>query len=141
MKTETRFIKSENDLDSHAAELLSLWKNRKKFAFYGDLAAGKTTFIRSVCNALGVVDEVSSPTFALINVYQSSSGEIVHADLYRIESLEEALDTGIEDYLYNEAYCFIEWPEIIEELLPEDTVRIRIEALNESERKLQISTQ
>ena len=105
------------------------------FAFYGKMGAGKTTFITAVCRELGVTEPVTSPTFAIVNEYHvdSSTGQLVnlstvyHFDFYRIRRLEEAYDIGFEDYLDSGALCFIEWPELIEDLLPADTVRVTIE--------------
>ena len=108
-------------------------------AFSGEIGAGKTTFIQVICRQLGVDEaEVVSPTFALINAYDvaGSSRQIYHMDLYRLESLDEALQIGIEDYLYGGDYCLIEWPELIEALLPDDTVRIKLEILGDSSRKI-----
>ena len=98
------------------------------FAFYGKMGAGKTTFIKAVCEELGVSDVITSPTFAIVNEYRSDeSGSLIyHFDFYRIKKLVEVYDMGYEDYFYSGALCFIEWPELIEELLPEDTVRVTI---------------
>ena len=98
------------------------------FAFYGAMGAGKTTFIKEVCRALGVTEVITSPTFAIVNEYQSdtTAALIYHFDFYRIKKLEEVFDMGYEDYFYSGALCFIEWPELIEDLLPEDAVRVSI---------------
>lgn len=97
------------------------------FAFYGAMGAGKTTFIRAVCEELGVRETVTSPTFAIINEYRGREGEsIYHFDFYRINKLEEAFDFGYEDYFYSGNLCFIEWPELVEPLLPENTVKVYI---------------
>ena len=98
------------------------------FAFYGAMGAGKTTFIKEVCRALGVTEVITSPTFAIVNEYQSdtTAALIYHFDFYRIKKLEEVYDMGYEDYFYSGALCFIEWPELIEDLLPEDAVRVNI---------------
>ena len=98
------------------------------FAFYGQMGAGKTTFIKSVCEELGVSEVITSPTFAIVNEYRSDTTNelIYHFDFYRIKKLEEVYDMGYEDYFYSGALCFIEWPELIEELLPEDAVRVTI---------------
>ncbi len=100
---------------------------RNIYAFYGKMGAGKTTFIKAVCECLGVDDTVTSPTFAIVNAYSSEvRGEIYHFDFYRIKRLEEVYDMGFEDYFYSGSLCFIEWPELIESLLPDDAVRVTI---------------
>lgn len=98
------------------------------FAFYGKMGAGKTTFIKAVCEEMGISDVITSPTFAIVNEYRAdTTGEIVyHFDFYRIKKLDEVYDMGYEDYFYSGAVCFIEWPELIEELLPSDAVRVTI---------------
>lgn len=103
--------------------------NHKIIAFYGSMGAGKTTFIKAICEVLGVTDSITSPTFAIINEYHTPQldAPIYHFDFYRIKKLEEAYDMGYEEYFYNKGLCFIEWPELIEELLPEDTLKITIE--------------
>lgn len=108
------------------------------FAFYGKMGAGKTTFIKAVCEELGVTDVINSPTFAIVNEYRSDkSGELIyHFDFYRIKKLEEVYDMGYEDYFYSGALCFIEWPELIEDLLPGDAVKVRIEELEDGTRVL-----
>lgn len=99
------------------------------FAMYGKMGAGKTTFTKAICEELGVEDVINSPTFAIVNEYRSeTTGELIyHFDFYRIKKLEEVYDMGYEDYFYSGALCFIEWPELIEELLPEDAVKVTIE--------------
>lgn len=119
-----------------AAQLLEAAGGRRKFAFYGEIGAGKTTLIQTLCRLLEVEDYVTSPTFALVNVYESPEGPVYHLDLYRLKTLEEALDIGVEEYFAGDAYCFIEWPELVEPLLPEDVVRIKITFLAESSRKI-----
>ena len=101
--------------------------NHTVFAFYGKMGAGKTTFIKAVCEDLGVNDVITSPTFAIVNEYTANDGVIYHFDFYRIKKLEEVYDMGYEDYFYSGALCFIEWPELIEDVLPEDAVRVNIE--------------
>ena len=100
----------------------------KVFAFYGKMGAGKTTFIKAVCEELGVEDVITSPTFAIVNEYTSSTtGEsIFHFDFYRIKKIDEVFDMGYEDYFYGGSLCFLEWPELIEELLPEDVTKVTI---------------
>lgn len=104
------------------------------FAFYGKMGAGKTTFIKAICEALGVEDVVTSPTFAIVNEYKAPAGAVYHFDFYRIKNLREAYDIGCEEYFYSGSPCFIEWPELIEELLPDDTVEVRIDVLDDGSR-------
>ena len=110
------------------------------FAFYGKMGAGKTTFIKAVCEELGVEDVITSPTFAIINEYRSdASGELIyHFDFYRVKKIEEVYDMGFEDYFYSGALCFIEWPELCEEVLPEDTVKVTIEESSDGTRVVTI---
>lgn len=129
-------IESQQGLEKAAGRLLELAAGRRIFAFSGEIGAGKTTFIQAVCRRLGVREKVTSPTFALVNEYEGQAGRIYHLDLYRLEDLEEALAIGIEEVLDSEAYCLIEWPEVIEALLPEDSVRINIEIVENSTRKI-----
>lgn len=113
---------------------------RKVFAFDGKMGAGKTTFIKQLCEELGTEDVVNSPTFAIVNVYEVGEGkkEVYHFDCYRLKDIREAQDFGAEDYLYSGNYCFIEWPDILEPLLPEDTVRVKIVEQNDGDRMLTI---
>jgi tRNA threonylcarbamoyladenosine biosynthesis protein TsaE len=116
-----------SELSQAAKTLLTSFADEKVFAFYAPMGAGKTTFIKTVCKELGITDTISSPTFSLVNEYVASNGKkVFHFDFYRIKSTTEAYDMGYEDYLYSNAYCFIEWPEKIEELLPEHYVKITI---------------
>lgn len=117
-----------------AATVLEVCKNHKIFAIFGDLGAGKTVLVKALCRALGVEDAVTSPTFSIVNEYRYPGGQIWHFDFYRIKRLEEAYDLGYEEYFDSGAYCFIEWPERVEPLLPEDCVRIHIAATGETER-------
>ena len=119
-------IKSLEKMGEAAREFISKMGEAKVFAFYGKMGAGKTTFIKAVCEELGVSDVITSPTFAIINEYEATSGTIYHFDFYRIKKLEEVYDMGYEDYFYSGALCFIEWPELIEEVLPEDAVKVEI---------------
>lgn len=128
-------------LPATARTLLDFAENRKIMAFSGEIGAGKTTFIQAICAQLGVKERVTSPTFSLVNVYQSvgysdREEEIFHLDLYRMKDVQEALDMGIEEYLYGDQYCFIEWPDIISALLPDDTLHISIELTENSHRKI-----
>jgi tRNA threonylcarbamoyladenosine biosynthesis protein TsaE len=112
-------------------------KNRV-FLLYGNLGAGKTTFVKTWCALLGAARTATSPTFSLINEYPYHDGIIYHADLYRLKNTSEAIDIGIEEYMYSGNYCFIEWAQVVETLVPEDTVRISIEILPKKARKLVI---
>jgi tRNA threonylcarbamoyladenosine biosynthesis protein TsaE len=133
-------IKDKRHLSVAAKELLKHSGDRKIFAFYGSMGAGKTTFIKAVCEALGAIDIISSPTFTLVNEYKTTEGDsLFHIDFYRIRKLEEVYDFGIEEYLTGESYCFMEWPELIEELLPPETVLVRISVDNQEQRILSIS--
>ena len=131
----TRTVQQLEELDELASQLLELAGERRVFTFDGPVGAGKTTFIQAICRQLGVTEAVSSPTFALVNEY---AGPVYHLDLYRLEHIEEALDIGIEDLLYDPFYCVIEWPQIIEDLLPEDSAKIEIEISGENSRKMLI---
>jgi tRNA threonylcarbamoyladenosine biosynthesis protein TsaE len=134
------FIKDKRHLPSAAKKLLSSFKDSRIFAFYGSMGAGKTTIIKAVCRELGATDIVSSPTFTLVNEYLTSDGKsIYHIDFYRIRKQEEVFDFGIEEYLTGKSYCFLEWPELVEELLPEETLKVRIHIGNDEERTLAIA--
>ena len=111
----------------------------KVFACYGKMGAGKTTFIKAVCEELGVTDVITSPTFAIVNEYRSdTTGELIyHFDFYRIKKLEEVYDMGYEDYFYSGALCFLEWPELIEELLPSDAVKVTISETDNGDRMIE----
>ena len=110
-----------------AKEFIEAMGDGNVFAFYGKMGAGKTTFIKAVCECLGVEDVITSPTFAIVNEYRSQTSELIyHFDFYRIKKLDEVYDMGYEDYFYSGALCFIEWPELIEELLPEDAIKVTI---------------
>ena len=126
-------------------DLLHTFPDKHVFAFYGQMGAGKTTFIKQLCKDMGVLDVVNSPTFAIVNVYEWPNSDnavlnedIYHFDCYRLKNLQEALDLGAEEYLYSGCYCFIEWPEMIEELLPEETVKVKI-SVEPTHRLLQVS--
>jgi len=125
------------EIDKAAKEFLDLAKDYKVFAIYGSMGAGKTTFIKALCRQLNVKDDVTSPTFAIINEYQSLSSDIVyHFDLYRLKNLDEAMALGVEDYLYSGNRCFIEWPELIESLMPDDYVRVDISEIENGVREI-----
>ena len=120
-------IKDLEHIREAARQFISHIGNSRVFAFYGSMGAGKTTFIKAVCEELGVTDVVTSPTFAIVNEYTAADGgRIFHFDFYRIKKLEEVYDMGYEDYFYSDALCFIEWPELIDEVLPDDAVKVTI---------------
>lgn len=130
-----------DDWDVFATKLLAYAGSRRKFFLYGEMGAGKTTLTQAVCRQLGAAEGAVSPSFALVNEYHFVDEEghafpFFHLDLFRLENEQEALDIGIEDYLYDENYCFIEWPDIIEELAPEDVIRIQISLESDSVRKV-----
>ena len=122
-------ISTLHNIHSAAQAFLEATDVNRVFAFYGKMGAGKTTFIKALCEELGVEDAVNSPTFAIVNEYYSTrlDGPVFHFDFYRIKRIEEAFDIGTDDYFYSGAPCFIEWPELIEDILPEETVRVSIE--------------
>ena len=128
-------IPSIEKIDSVARQLVDMLGPRKKVAFFGEMGAGKTTLIQAVCRILGVEDNVASPTFALINEYFTKEGaSVYHFDLYRIENITEVYDLGYEDYFYSDAYCFIEWPEKVMELIPEDVLMLEIKVMDDGSR-------
>ena len=132
-------IKDKSHIHQAAAKFLKLAGQGRIFAFYGQMGAGKTTIIKAICTALGATDAVTSPTFTLVNEYKTTSGRsIYHIDFYRINKQEEVYDFGIEEYLTGDSYCFMEWPELIEDILPPETVRIRITAGESGERILEL---
>jgi len=130
-------INSIDRIQEAAKEFVAQMGDNKVFAFYGKMGAGKTTFIKAICEELGVEDVVNSPTFAIVNEYTDGEGEpIFHFDFYRIKKESEAYDIGFEEYVYSGHLCFMEWPELIEDLLPEDTVRVSIEELEDGSREV-----
>jgi len=120
-------ITTLDEINQAAQEFIQAIGQARVIAFYGSMGAGKTTFIRALCENLGVNEPVTSPTFAIVNEYQAKASSIYHFDFYRIRRLSEAFDMGFEDYLYSGALCLIEWPELIEELLPEDALHVHID--------------
>ena len=123
-------------------DILSVHPDARVYAFDGKMGAGKTTFIKHLCEQMGTTDVVNSPTFAIVNVYDVErpyKGEVYHFDCYRLKDIREAMDFGAEEYLYSGNYCLIEWPDRIEPLLPDDTVYIRITPLPDGNRQLTIA--
>lgn len=133
-------IQSLDQIHEAARQFVQAMGDNTVFAFYGKMGAGKTTFIKAICEELGVSDVITSPTFAIVNEYRSDKGGelIYHFDFYRIKRLEEVYDMGYEDYFYSGALCFIEWPELVEELLPGDAVKVSIEEVEEGTRKVSL---
>lgn len=128
------------DLDTAAKKVVEAIGNRKVVALYGQMGAGKTTLIKHICKALDVHDVVNSPSFSLVNEYQRPNGEpIYHFDFYRINKIEEAFDFGYEEYFFSNNLCLIEWPEVIEDLIPDDAVKLTIQVLGDGRREIQIT--
>ena len=120
-------------------EVLNVYPGKRVYALKGKMGAGKTTFTKRLCEALGTNDVVNSPTFAIVNVYEDKNGEeMYHFDCYRLKDVREALDFGAEEYLYSGKYCFIEWPDVLEPILPEDTVEINFEVKENGDRLLSL---
>ncbi|MBI9067968.1 MAG: tRNA (adenosine(37)-N6)-threonylcarbamoyltransferase complex ATPase subunit type 1 TsaE [Salinivirgaceae bacterium] len=120
-------FKDLSEIQKAAKQFVSQMNAKKHFAFYGEMGAGKTTFIKEICKQLQVLDVVTSPTFAIINEYFTENKmRIYHFDFYRINDIEEVYNLGYEDYFYSDDYCFIEWPELVEDLLPEHMVKVSI---------------
>ncbi|MBY0245866.1 MAG: tRNA (adenosine(37)-N6)-threonylcarbamoyltransferase complex ATPase subunit type 1 TsaE [Sphingobacteriaceae bacterium] len=124
-----------NDLESIAQSLLNFMGNQKIIVFNGEMGAGKTTFIKTLCKALGVEDVISSPTYSIINEYALAKGCVYHFDFYRIKNIEEAFDMGYEEYFYSDDICLIEWPERVAELLPEEYIQVNVTVKENNERE------
>ena len=133
-------INSIETIREAAKQFIAAMEYNTVFAFYGKMGAGKTTFIKAVCEELGVTDVINSPTFAIVNEYRSDeTGELIyHFDFYRIQKIDEVYDMGYEDYFYSGALCFIEWPELIEDVLPGDAVKVCIEEQADGTRSIQM---
>lgn len=128
-QSDTVILLNEQEKQVSPLDILHATNPHRVFAFEGQMGAGKTTFIKSLCEAMGSMDVVNSPTFAIVNVYdvqQPYQGEVYHFDCYRLKDIREAMDFGAEEYIYSGNYCFIEWPNIMEPILPEDTIYIKI---------------
>lgn len=126
------------DLAAAAERMIAQYPQERIFLFYGHMGAGKTTFINALCAALEVQDSTSSPTFSIVNEYASSHGPLFHFDFYRLKDESEALDLGYEEYFYSGNYCFVEWPEKIENLLPSHYLKITIEAIDNQSRSIMV---
>ena len=137
----TIHITSQDELPDVARAVIRSLGRRTVVAFRGGMGAGKTTLIREIVAALGSADTVTSPTFAIVNQYKGKGGcRIHHFDFYRIKKLEEVYDMGYEDYFYSGALCFIEWPELVEELLPGNTIKVTIEEVENGEREVTLES-
>ena len=135
-------INSLDNIREAAKQFIAAMEDNTIFAFYGKMGAGKTTFIKAICEELGVTDVINSPTFAIVNEYRSDeTGELIyHFDFYRIKKLDEVYDMGYEDYFYSGALCFIEWPELVEEVLPGDAVKVTIEEVEDGTRSVRLES-
>lgn len=132
-------ISSLDQIREAAAKFVKLMGEKKVYVFYGKMGAGKTTFIKAICEELGVTDVINSPTFAIINEYEDGKGQpIYHFDFYRINKEEEAFDFGYEDYFYSGNVCFIEWPEMVANLIPQDAIEVHIEEKEDGGREVTI---
>ena len=133
-------IKDLEGLRPAAREFIQAINGRTVFAFYGKMGAGKTTFVKAICEEMGVTDVVNSPTFSIVNEYHTEPDDelIYHFDFYRIKKLDEAYDMGAEDYFYSGNLCLIEWPELVEAILPEDTVCVSIEEIENGQRVVKL---
>jgi len=129
-------IQSISDLPSAASAILNYSADARIFLFYGEMGAGKTTLIKSLCECLGTTEPVTSPTFSIVNEYIGTDNKIYHFDFYRLKNQTEALDMGYEEYFYSNAYCFIEWPEKIPDLLPGQYVIIKINVTGNDSREI-----
>jgi tRNA threonylcarbamoyladenosine biosynthesis protein TsaE len=127
-------------LDHVAKYIIELSDKSKVFYLKGDLGARKTTLVQQIGDLLGTKDQIVSPSFALVNIYKYKKGEIYHIDLYRLNDMDEAIDLGIEDYLYSDNFCFIEWPQIIENISPDLYFEINIEIIEKNKRKITIES-
>ena len=133
-------IGSLEEYPQAAREFIRFMEKGRIFAFYGKMGSGKTTFIKSICEELGVEDTINSPTFAIVNEYEDrKQNTIFHFDFYRIKSVAEVYNMGYEEYFYSDAFCFMEWPELIEELLPEETIRVDIQENEDGTRTVKVT--
>jgi tRNA threonylcarbamoyladenosine biosynthesis protein TsaE len=144
MEKLTIHVNSVDELAGAARQFVAAMGDETVYAFYGEMGAGKTTFINALCRELGVVDDVTnSPSFSIINEYRSdTTAELIyHFDLYRLENIEEAMDIGVEDYFDSGALCLLEWPERIEAMLPDDTVNVTIKVNDDNTRDIDVAAE
>jgi tRNA threonylcarbamoyladenosine biosynthesis protein TsaE len=133
-------IRSLDEIDNVAREFVEKYGSSRIVAFYGEMGVGKTTFIKALCRVMGIVDEVNSPSFAIVNEYHTAKDDIIiyHFDFYRLKNVEEALDIGYEEYIFSGSYCFMEWPEKIEPVLPEERLDVLIEEQDDGTRIISV---
>ena len=140
MSVQTFTINGLEEYPQAAKWFTQFLQQGRIFAFFGKMGSGKTTFIKSLCEELGVEDTINSPTFAIVNEYEDrDANTIYHFDFYRIKSLAEVYNMGYEEYFYSNAYCFLEWPELVEELLPEEHIRVDITENSDGTRELKVT--
>lgn len=132
MKTEFEYTLEE--IDSAASEILKAFDGRKIIRFIGEMGAGKTTMIKSLCKLLGVDEEVTSPTFAIVNEYDGNGCRVFHFDFYRVKNQQEAIDLGLVDYFYSGEYVFMEWPQLVDDFMPDDVVTLTIKEIDPTKR-------
>lgn len=131
-------VNNLEELQTAAINILNEFPEERIFLFYGQMGAGKTTFINALCEQLGVLDHTSSPTFSIVNEYHSANGTLYHFDFYRLKNEIEALDMGYEEYFYSNNYCFVEWPEKIPNLLPHSNISITIDTIDNQQRIIKV---
>lgn len=129
-----------NEIDSVAKEVISALGNYKLVRLIGEMGAGKTTLIKSICKQLGVEEEVNSPTFAIVNEYKGNIADVFHFDFYRVNTLQEAIDLGLDEYLYSDHYVFMEWPQLVDEYLPDEVATITIKETENGLREVEVCT-
>ena len=132
MKTEFEYTLDE--IESAASEIIKAFDGRKIVRFIGEMGAGKTTMIKSLCKLLGVDEEVTSPTFAIVNEYEGAGCRVFHFDFYRVKNQQEAIDLGLADYFYSGEYVFMEWPQLVDDFMPDDVVTLTIKEIDSTKR-------
>lgn len=129
-----------SEIDSVAKEVITALGDYKLVRMIGEMGAGKTTLIKSICKQLGVKEEVNSPTFAIVNEYKGSVADVFHFDFYRVNTLQEAIDLGLDEYLYSDHYVFMEWPQLVDEYLPDEVATITIKEIENGLREVEVCT-